>query len=79
MPLPRDLSNALIAVVRQRMEEQRMSGRALAGKIGITHVTMAAHLKGEGTVGIDEFEAIAHALGARDVEELLTEARRRID
>lgn len=76
MATSRDLADALLEVVRQRMAEHQLSGRALAARIGLSPVTTAAHLRGEGTIGVDEWEAIAQALGARDLEELLEEARR---
>ncbi|MEH3076183.1 MAG: helix-turn-helix transcriptional regulator [Quadrisphaera sp.] len=73
----RGLSEAMIATVRERMVEQRLSGRALAERIGMDATTLAAHLRGEGKVELEEWDALAVTLGASGLEELLAEARRR--
>lgn len=77
MPLPRDLADALIEVVRERMEGQAMSVNRLAKLVGIHQQTLDPHLKGSGTVGVDEWDAIARELG-ETLEQLLEAARRRM-
>jgi len=72
----RELTEAVHASIRARMQEQGVSVRALAERLGMGHTTLRHRLEGAGNFDLDHYEALAHALGARDVEELLADARR---
>jgi len=76
--ITRELTEALLAVVTTRMAEQGLSGRGLAESTGIQQATLSRKLRGTGDFTVDELDAVALALGARDVEELLIEARHRL-
>lgn len=73
----RELTDALLEVVRERMEQEGLSGNRLAQLTGLKQPTVAKHLRGQGTPTVDDFDAIAGALQT-DLAELLEAARRRL-
>lgn len=77
MPVPRDLADALIEVVKERMEGMEMSINRLAGLIGANSPTLNRQLRSHGNLTVDEWEALAGALG-ESLNDLLDAARRRM-
>lgn len=74
----RDLADALIEVVRERMTQEGTTVLALAEKMGVQRPTLSRQLRGNGTLTIDEWDALARAVGEQDLEGLLLAARRRM-
>lgn len=70
------LADAMAALVTARAAEDGISISELARRTGTGQPTMMRRLRGELKVTVDQWEAIAVALGWRDLEELLGEARR---
>lgn len=66
------LSDTVAANVRAEMARRKISQRALADKIGISHASIYRRLRGELAFDVDELGAIADALGI-DVRALLPE------
>lgn len=66
------LSDIVAANVRAEMARRKISQRALADKIGISHASIYRRLRGELAFDVDELGAIADALGI-DVRALLPE------
>lgn len=73
----RDLHEAMLEIVRERMAERDLSVNRLAALTGLTQQTLDGHLKGRGSVGLDEWDAIAGAL-EEPLADLLQAARRRV-
>jgi len=74
----RELTETMLDIVRDRMEEQGLSMRGLAEKSGLPYTNINRRLKGEGVIGLEEWDALAAALGDNRLEDLLEEARRRL-
>lgn len=74
----RELTEAMLDIVRDRMEEQGLSMRGLAERSGLPYTNINRRLKGEGVIGLEEWDALAAALGDNRLEDLLEEARRRL-
>jgi plasmid maintenance system antidote protein VapI len=75
MPIDRALADALIEVVRERMAGRGLSVTALAAALGMNQPTLSRQLRGQGNLTIDEWAAVADALGFSDLEDMLAEAR----
>jgi len=68
MPISRDLADALIEVVRDFLVAEERSVRWLAIEIGVAQQTLDRQLKGRGDITIDEWAAIADAMGTTIAE-----------
>ncbi|NAE18091.1 helix-turn-helix domain-containing protein [Enterococcus hirae] len=73
----RELTDALIEVVKERMEGEGMSLGRLADAAGTSRQTLTNQLRGIGVPTLDTLDAVAAALHT-DLEELLAAARRRV-
>lgn len=70
-PIPRTMSGAVLAEIRAEMGRQRVSGAALARALGQSQTHVAAILRGDTTLSVDQLEAIIDALGVDWTEVLI--------
>lgn len=76
-PVSRELTDALIEVLRERLEQEGLSVNRLAQLADVPQPTLHKYLQGGGTPTVDVFNALAGPLNT-DLEELLSAARRRV-
>lgn len=74
----RELTEAILEVVRQRMDEQGLSARTVAGRLGWPDNTLSRKLRGVGDFTVDELDALAVLLGGNGLEDLVEQARRHL-
>lgn len=74
----RELADALTATVTDRAVDDQVSMAELARRTGTGQSTMLRQMRGDLKVTVDQWQAIAIALGWSDLEDLLATARRRL-
>lgn len=72
----RQLADALLVVVREDLERTGLSVLALSKRTGIPQPTLHRKVHGTNDLSVDQWQAIAVALGYPDLEDLVAAARK---
>lgn len=73
----RELADAMCKVVLERLEAEGLALNKVAKTISVPQPTLYQRLRGKGTIPIDDWNAIAAALGMT-LNELIVAGRRRL-